>query len=103
MNGILYKPSWLVWSLLACLVLASGFMTVSSVGHLDHHAGHHSGTHATGPCAWLCAAGQAVESGLVLLNAQTRSTVPVDWLTLDAFTTPVSLQIWFRGPPHASA
>lgn len=103
MSRIIDKPSWLVWSLLACLVLANGFMTVFSAGHLDNHTGHHSGTHATGPCAWLCAAGQAVESGLVHLDGHDRSTVPVDWLTLDAFTATLSFRAWFRGPPSVFA
>lgn len=97
-----FKRSWLVWSLLVCLVLASGLMSASSAGHLSHHSGHHPSTHATGPCAWLCAAGQAVESGLVHLDVHHRSAVRVDWLTRDAFTASVPLRTWFRGPPHFS-
>ncbi|SLM47819.1 conserved protein of unknown function [Nitrospira japonica] len=103
MMGILSKRSWLVWSLLVWLILTSGIMGASSVVHLHHHGNNHSGTHATGPCTWLCAAGQAVESGLVHLSFQSRSTVPVDWLIHDALTTPPSLQVWFRGPPHVFA
>jgi hypothetical protein len=95
--------SGLVWSLLLCLVLVNGFTTVPGVAHIAHHTAHKAGTHATGLCAWLCAAGQAVESDLVHLDVQNRSTVPVDWLTFDSFTALPTLRVWFRGPPLFSA
>lgn len=75
-------------------------MSASSVVHLNQHVGHHSETHATGPCAWLCAAGQAVYSGLVHLDVRDRSTIPADWLTCDLFAASISFRVWFRGPPH---
>ena len=44
------KQSWLVWSLLLCLVLVNGLLAVPAVAHADHHAKHQAGTHSTGLC-----------------------------------------------------
>ncbi|MBH0200203.1 MAG: hypothetical protein HP497_12415 [Nitrospira sp.] len=54
-----------VWALVLCLVLVNAAMAAPSVAHAEHHGAHKAGTHATGICAWLCAAGQAVESSPV--------------------------------------
>ena len=93
------KRPVLVWGLLLVIVLVNGFMAAPSVGHAKHHADHHAGTHSTGICAWLCAAGQGVEtasaqpvSGLQLIE---RTTI----LHFKAVISIVRFWYFFRGPP----
>jgi hypothetical protein len=93
------KRSAFVWALLLCIVLVNGFMAAPSVGHAKHHADHHAGTHSTGICAWLCAAGQGVEttsvqpvSGLQLIE---RTFI----LPFEAVFSTVRFLYFFRGPP----
>jgi hypothetical protein len=93
------KRAAFVWALLFCIVLVNGFMAAPSVGHAEHHAKHQAGTHSTGICAWLCAAGQGVE---------TTSAQPVSGLQLiertillpfNAVINTVWFLRFFRGPP----
>lgn len=50
---------------LAGLLLAlSALMYPAMVPHSAHHAHHESATHATALCSWMCAAGQASETGV---------------------------------------
>jgi len=97
------KHAGLVWALLLCLVVANGIMVAPSVAHVAHHANHQAKTHATSLCAWLCAAGQVVESGMVYLDANNRSIVPFDSRAVETFTASPSSPTWFRGPPRFSA
>lgn len=94
------KLSAYTWTLLLCLVLTNGFMAAPSVAHAEHHGAHHdAGTHASGICAWLCAAGQDIDTSPVepTSNLQLVELVLVaylgeaqDLITLSAFP---------RGPP----
>ena len=97
------KQSWFVWLLLVCLVLVNGAMAAPSVGHAQHHADHQAGTHSTGICAWLCAAGQDVESTSVSLESSLKpieQTVAVPITPIHIF---VSFHSFFRGPPFLLA
>jgi hypothetical protein len=93
------KQSWFVWLLLACLVLVNGAMAAPSVSHAEHHADHQAGTHSTGICAWLCAAGQDVETTSVSL----KSTLQLVEQAVAVHSNPISLSVsfhyFFRGPP----
>ena len=93
------KRSVFVWALLLCIVLVNGSMAAPSVGHAQHHADHQAGTHATGICAWLCAAGQDVESTSVSLESilQLVEQPVVDHS--NPVRIPVSFHYFFRGPP----
>jgi hypothetical protein len=96
------KRSGLVWSLLACLVLANALMAAPSVGHTIHHAHHQAGTHAGGLCAWLCAAGQGIETFTIHVDAVApagdRIPLPEPGHPFESFSFPVFL----RGPPPLS-
>jgi hypothetical protein len=49
-------------SLALCLLILSGLVYPQMVDHAAHHAHHQATTHATALCAWLCAAGQALDA-----------------------------------------
>jgi hypothetical protein len=89
----------LVWGLLLCLVLVNGFMAAPSVGHAGHHADHQAGTHSTGICAWLCAAGQGIESAPAPLNTPLQPIEGLVVVQIKPTLTPVSLRNFSRGPP----
>jgi hypothetical protein len=74
-------------------------MAVPSVGHADHHADHQAGTHSTGICAWLCAAGQGVESTSITLNSTVHRIERTVIVQVDPILDLVSFYHFFRGPP----
>ncbi len=94
------KQSWFVWLLLACLVLVNGAMAAPSVGHAGHHGDHQAGTHSTGICAWLCAAGQDVESTSVSLKSTLQLVERTVAVGSHPIRIPVSFHYFFRGPPR---
>ncbi len=93
------KQSGFVWSLLVCLVLVNGLMAAPSVGHAQHHADHQAGTHSTGICAWLCAAGQDVESTSVSLESTLQLVERAVVVHINPIHILVSFHSFFRGPP----
>ena len=97
------KRSVFIWALLLCIVLVNGAMTAPSVGHAEHHADHQAGTHSTGICAWLCAAGQGVESASVALNSTLYLIERTVVAHVDPILAPVSSQYFLRGPPVSLA
>jgi hypothetical protein len=92
------RPAF-VWALLLSIVLVNGFMAVPSVGHAEHHAHHQAGTHSTGICAWLCAAGQAIESTAVVPTSSLQLVERTLVAQFDTVLAPLSLSHFFRGPP----
>ncbi|WP_455371489.1 hypothetical protein [Petrachloros mirabilis] len=96
------KSSCLVWSLLVCLVLVNGYMAVPSVAHAATHASHTAGTHSTGLCAWLCAAGQGVESASVPFESRLQVLDSVELQQVDYVQCPFSSLVFPRGPPPPS-
>jgi hypothetical protein len=96
------KRSGLVWALLLCLVLVNGFMAVPSAAHAEHHSNHRADTHTTGICAWLCAAGQGIETSWVQpassLQLLERATVTL----FDEVHDAISPYTFLRGPPAFS-
>ncbi len=94
----LKRPS-LVWALLFCVVLVNGSMAAPSVGHAGHHADHKGTTHSTGICAWLCAAGDNIETFAVQFTSDRR---PIERTIAVPVADPVSLGLFsyfLRGPP----
>jgi hypothetical protein len=96
------KRSGLVWALLLCLVLVNGFMAAPSVAHAAHHATHKAGTHTTGLCAWLCAAGQGIETSSVSLESTLQLVDRVDFYHVDRPQHDRASCIFLRGPPAFS-
>lgn len=74
-------------------------MAAPSVSHAAKHANHKPGTHTTGLCAWLCAAGQGVETVAVVFEAD---PLPVHYFVfewdVEAQET-ILLHAYLRGPP----
>ena len=93
------KQSWFIWLLMACLVLVNGAMAAPSVGHAQHHADHQAGTHSTGLCAWLCAAGQDVETTSVSLISTLQLVEQTVAVHSNPIRIPISFHYFFRGPP----
>jgi hypothetical protein len=51
------------WMLLFAVAVGLGATTGSAVAHDLTHEGHHSACmHSTGICAWMCAAGAAIDT-----------------------------------------
>ena len=93
------KQSWLVWSLLLCLVLVNGLLAVPAVAHADHHAKHDAGTHSTGLCAWQCAAGQSIDTAAVVFNSSLQFVELADTRQVDRVVTAQPVSRFLRGPP----
>lgn len=93
------KRSGLVWSLLLCLVLVNGFMAAPSVAHAGHHAKHQAETHSTGLCAWLCAAGQGIDTSSGSLESRFRPVDLVVFVLVDQHAFLFCPSIFLRGPP----
>lgn len=96
------KRSGFVWGLLLCLVLVNGFMAAPSVAHAEHHGTHEAGTHATGICAWLCAAGQGVDSAFVDFESVLQLVGRTEYIRADQVTVPFPAVLFLRGPPARS-
>lgn len=97
----LTRPA-VVWSLLACLVFVNGAMVKPSVAHAAKHANHHAGTHSTGLCAWLCAAGQGIETSSVVLECIGQPVEQVVAPCINQHERPLFSAIFLRGPPASS-
>lgn len=60
------------------LLLVTGLMSTRMAMHALHHAHHKASTHSTVVCAWMCAAGQVMETGAVQLPQQAGCQVFAD-------------------------
>lgn len=70
------------------LLLLLGGTTGSAFAHEIQHAGHHSaGMHSQGICAWMCAAGNALDGVNVPLQVQAPH---VDRLDIPAAPVPAA-------------
>ncbi len=75
-------------------LLLLGATTGSAFAHEVQHAGHHSaGMHGTGICAWMCAAGQGIESAPLTIAG---GVAPVA-------TLPFVLDVACPSSPHATS
>lgn len=93
------KRSAFIWALLFCLVLVNGFMAAPSVGHAGHHADHQAGTHSTGICAWMCAAGDNVESFVVPFTSSSQLVERTIIVSSKTALSPNTFSYFLRGPP----
>lgn len=93
------KRSAVVWALLLCILVMNGLMAAPSVGHAQHHADHQGTTHSTGICAWLCAAGQGVESSSVVATSTLQLVGHVVVPHIDAILDSEIFSHFLRGPP----
>ncbi|WP_455379608.1 hypothetical protein [Petrachloros mirabilis] len=93
------KQKCFVWGLLICLVLVNGYMVAPSVAHAAKHASHKAGTHSTGLCAWLCAAGQGIETSSIIPEAKPLPTDIVVFERVVQTQQVLPLQAFLRGPP----
>jgi hypothetical protein len=93
------KRPALVWALLLCILLVNGFMAAPSVGHAEHHAHHQAGTHSTGICAWLCAAGDNIESFVVPFTSHLWLIEHTVTVASQPVLNPSLVPYFLRGPP----
>lgn len=96
------KSHPVTWALLLCLVLVNGSMAMPSVAHAEHHGAHKAGTHATGICAWLCAAGQEVESWSGNVESVFQVVGKVEHVYAGQVTLLFLTDRFSRGPPILS-
>ena len=96
------KQSGLVWGLVLCLVLVNGFMAAPSVAHAAQHASHQAGTHSNSLCAWLCAAGQGIETSSVGLESTLQLLDLIDLRDIDQVEKQFLFIVLLRGPPVSS-
>jgi hypothetical protein len=54
-----------------CILVVGGLASAGSVTHESHHAHHQKATHSTALCAWMCAAGTALDSDVPLIQIET--------------------------------
>lgn len=101
MPSIIRLP--VVWSLLLCLVLVNGAMAAPSVVHSAKHGNHHAGTHSTGLCAWLCTAGQGIETASIALDSIYYPVEQVLELRIDQQECLFFSDIFLRGPPASAS
>jgi len=88
-----------IWALAGCLLLAAGALYPLTVPHAAHHGHHSASTHASALCAWLCAAGQAVEAQAASLDAAVL-LIAASWqspIDLTPASSPETAPA--RGPP----
>ena len=93
------KRSAFIWALLLCIVLVNGLMVAPSVGHAQHHADHQAGTHSTGLCAWLCVAGDNIESFVVPFTSHLQLIGHTITVAPQPVLSPSVLLYFLRGPP----
>ena len=92
----------LALSLALCLLTLSGLVFPQAVRHAGHHAHHQAATHASALCTWMCAAGQGLESLVLVVNESISPVTTLDLLvtgTIDGIVPPSSQS---RGPPLLS-
>lgn len=98
----LRRPAF-IWALVLCIVVVNGAMAAPSVGHAGHHAAHNASTHSTGLCAWLCAAGDNVESSVVQFTSNLQLFDSLGRNPSHGISQTVSLTYFLRGPPGLSS
>lgn len=100
MKGTLQRSVSL--SVAVCLLLLGGLIYVQTVPHSLHHNHHQAATHSTALCSWLCAAGQGLDGGPVILQADSTPLVIDSHAVADE---PISIDrslVLLRGPPLLS-
>jgi hypothetical protein len=89
-------------SLAICLLLLSGAIYAQTVLHSLHHNHHQAATHSTALCSWLCAAGQGLDGGPVILQADSTPLVIDSHAVADESISIDRSLVLLRGPPLLS-
>lgn len=85
--------------LVLCLLIIGGLGSAQAISHESHHAHHQKSTHATVLCAWMCAAGQVLDT-VTAPDLIERSPVSrVECSALPDFSSGFSSLLSSRGPP----
>lgn len=86
-------------SLMLCVLAIGGLAQVQAAEHAGHHAQHQTATHGTLLCSWMCAAGTALDSDVVVFHAE-RSLIGCLALhqSIDVASEPVRVSS-SRAPP----
>jgi hypothetical protein len=92
----------LALSLALCLLTLSGLVFPQAVTHAGHHAHHQAATHTSALCTWMCAAGQGLESVVLLVNESISPATTLDVVSTDAMDGIVLPPSQSRGPPLLS-
>jgi hypothetical protein len=92
----------LALSLALCLLSLSGLVFPQAVTHAGHHAHHQAATHASALCTWMCAAGQGLESVVLLVNESISPATTLDATVPDIIDGIVPPPSQSRGPPLLS-
>ncbi len=86
--------------LVLCLLAVGSFASAQSISHESHHAHHQKSTHSTVLCAWMCAAGQVLDT---VTTPALIELAPVSLVELPArpeFSSSLSFVLTSRGPPN---
>jgi hypothetical protein len=85
--------------LVVSVLALGGVMAAQSVEHVAHHGHHQAAMHASALCAWMCAAGQALETNTIVF--QGHLALVDDWLAFPV-QAPATFHLHVtttRGPP----
>jgi len=92
------KQSLAVLLVLSLLVIG-GLGSAQAISHESHHAHHQKTTHATVLCAWMCAAGQVLDT-VTAPDLIERSPVSrVESSAVPEWSSGFSSLLSSRGPP----
>lgn len=90
-------------SVALCLLLLTGVAYPQTVAHAAHHAHHHATTHGTALCAWLCAAGQAVDTTDLRFESERGPSAVLSSTDPEQHPLTVPWSSTSRGPPLPTA
>lgn len=94
--------TFLLISLVLCILAVGGLAQAQSAEHSGHHAQHQAATHGTVLCSWMCAAGTVLDSAVVLIQVEQS---PIAFIPLAQSSTPSIDVPWTsssRAPPSFS-
>jgi hypothetical protein len=85
--------------LVVCLLVLAGLVYPQVVPHETHHAHHRAADHGTALCAWLCAAGQALEGTQAILQSRLAPAPSVPVFIDHLAPLLIRFSSLSRGPP----
>ena len=96
------RHPFLVFSLVASLLLVGGLFANQSTAHSLHHAHHKATTHASLICSWICAAGEIVESSDPIFTTLFSIVDKVEFFLSLSVRAVSTFFVFERGPPLSS-
>jgi hypothetical protein len=88
--------------LVLCLLVVGSAASAQSISHESHHAHHQQSTHSTVLCAWMCAAGQVLDSVTTPALIELAPVSLIELPALTEFSSTSSSLLTSRGPPNGS-